>query len=266
MSNEGFQIAAAAAERYEQHVARFMLPFAEAIVDAAAPGKGDAVLDVACGTGFVTRRLLDRVGRAGRVAGADLNPGMVHAAGLHCPPGIEWVTAPAEAMPFADDEFDAVLCQQGVQFFPDTLASLREMRRVLRQGGTLVATVWAPMSQSPFMEAQALAMRAACGVDATASFWKAIPPDGDRLLADTARDAGFTAVEVRQIVSTASLPPVAEYLPAQLSATPWGPLFAGLDDAGKAAVVAFATRHLAVHTLPDGTVEVPFASHLLVAS
>jgi hypothetical protein len=109
-------------------------------------------------------------------------------------------------------------------------------------------------------------MREACGVDATASFWKAIPPDGDRLLAEVARDAGFATVEVRQIRSKATLPPVAEYLPAQLSATPWGPLFAGLDDGGKATVVAFATAHLADHTRPDGSVEVTFASHLLVAS
>ena len=266
MSNEGFQIAAAAAERYEHHVSRFMLAFADAIIDAGTPTTGEAVLDVACGTGFVTRRLVEHVGATGRVVGADLNGAMVQAAAGYCPPGIKWVTAPAEAMPFADGEFDLVLCQQGVQFFPDTLAGLREMRRVLRAGGRLAATVWAPMSENPFMEAQALAMRSEAGNEATASFWKAIPPDGDRLLADTARDAGFTTIEVHRVSSVAELPPVEEYLQAQLAATAWGPLFAGLADDAQRRVVEAAASHLAAHTNTDGTLSVHFTSHVLVAS
>ena len=266
MSNEGFQIAAAAAERYERHVARFMLAFADAIIDAGAPTIGDAVLDVACGTGFVTRRLIDRVGATGRVVGADLNGAMVQAAAGYCPPGIEWVTAPADAMPFADGEFDLVLCQQGVQFFPDALAGLREIRRVLRAGGRLAATVWAPMSENPFLEAQALAIRSEAGREATASFWKAIPPDGDRLLADAASDAGFTSVDVRRVSSVAELPPATEYVPDALSATPWGPLFAALADDARQRVVATAAGHLAAYTNADGTLSVPFTSHVLVAS
>ena len=175
-------------------------------------------------------------------------------------------STPAESMPFADGEFDVVLCQQGVQFFPDTLAGLREMRRVLRAGGRLAATVWAPMSENPFMEAQALAMRSEAGNEATASFWKAIPPDGDRLLADTARDAGFTTIDVRRVSSTADLPPAAEYVPDQLAATPWGPLYAGLADDAQQRVVAAAAARLAACTNHDRTLTVPFTSHVLVAS
>jgi ubiquinone/menaquinone biosynthesis C-methylase UbiE len=273
---DGFQIATEAAERYERHVSMFMLPFADAIVDAIFDAIVDAierapsdvrpfhsVLDVACGTGFVTRRL---VGRAARVVGADVNPAMVRAAEKLCPPGIEWVIAPAESMPFTAGEFAAVVCQQGAQFFPDMAAGFQEMRRVLRPGGRLAATVWAPMDRNAFMEAQALAMRAVCGDAQTASFWKAIPPNGHELLATAARTAGFADVEVREVSSVAELPPITEYLPNQLSATPWGPLFAALDTDAKQRVIDVARTHLRAYEDAEARLRVPFVSHLLLAS
>jgi len=103
------------------------------------------VLDVACGTGVVTRAAAERVASGGRVAGIDLNPGMI-AVARSLPPtagaAIEWHEASALALPFADSGFDVVLCQQGLQFFPDKALALREMRRVLRPGGRLALSVW----------------------------------------------------------------------------------------------------------------------------
>ena len=93
---------------------------------------GERVLDVACGTGAVTRLAAQRVGTTGTVTGIDLNPGMLAVARSATPPemAIEWHQTSAESMPLPDDAFDVVLCQLGLQFMPDKLAALQEMRRV----------------------------------------------------------------------------------------------------------------------------------------
>src|SRR3546814_10148611 len=113
----------------------------------AALREGERVLDVACGTGVVTRLASEQVGATGAVAGLDVNPGMLAVARAATPEGmsIEWHEANAEAMPLPDASFDVVLCQLGLQFMPDRQAALREMRRVLVDGGRLAFNVPGPM-------------------------------------------------------------------------------------------------------------------------
>lgn len=125
-----------------------MDPWVRRLVDVAALRPADHVLDVACGTGFVARKAAEHVGTGGRVVGIDLNTGMIEAARATADgrDTIEWRTGDAAALPFADASFDVVLCQQGVQFFPDRLQGLREMNRVLRQGGRLAFTVWSAIT------------------------------------------------------------------------------------------------------------------------
>lgn len=105
----------------------------ELVLSAAAPRPGDAVLDVACGTGLVSRLF---AGRVRRLVGVDITPEMAGQAR-----GVldELVIAPAEELPFADGTFDLVVCRQGVQFMtlPD---AVREMVRVTRPGGRVVLT------------------------------------------------------------------------------------------------------------------------------
>src|SRR5207249_9974538 len=103
------------------------------------------VWEVACGTGVVTRAAAKRVGPSGHVVGVDLNPGMLAVArSLPAPAGapIEWFERSALDLRLPDSSFDAVLCQQGLQFFPDKSLALREMRRVLVRGGRLALSVW----------------------------------------------------------------------------------------------------------------------------
>lgn len=103
------------------------------------------MLDVACGTGAVTRQVAPLVGEAGSVVGLDHSPGMLAVAGaLPAPAGaaIAWREGSAGALPFPDAAFDLVLCQQGLQFFPDRPAAVREMRRVLTPGGRVALSVW----------------------------------------------------------------------------------------------------------------------------
>ncbi|MFN2590075.1 MAG: methyltransferase domain-containing protein [Actinomycetota bacterium] len=126
--------------------------WSEDLVERAEVRLGDHVLDVACGTGAITRLLPARVGPTGRVVGLDVSPPMLAVArsvGTAAGLPIEWHEGDAMALPFGDAEFDAVLCQQGLQFFPDPPAGVREMRRVLRPGGRAVVSCWRSIEEDP---------------------------------------------------------------------------------------------------------------------
>jgi SAM-dependent methyltransferase len=157
------QISGTPAEIYEQHmVPAIFARWAPDLVEAAGVRTGERALDVACGTGAVTRLLAERVGATGKVTGLDINPGMLAAARLSAPSrNIEWLEGSAVKMPLPDAAFDALVCQQGLQFFPERQAALSEMRRVLKRGGRLALSCWRSIEHTPgyHMLEQALARR-----------------------------------------------------------------------------------------------------------
>jgi ubiquinone/menaquinone biosynthesis C-methylase UbiE len=129
----------------EKFVPVIFQPWAPVLLDATGIVEGSAVLDVACGTGVVTRALSQRVGPDGRVVGLDFSPAMIAVAEsvpIFGGASIEWVEASAQEMPFEIGEFDTVVCQQGFQFFPEKDAAAAEIYRVLKQGGTLGLAIW----------------------------------------------------------------------------------------------------------------------------
>ncbi|WP_404954577.1 class I SAM-dependent methyltransferase [Streptomyces sp. 147326] len=101
------------------------------VLDATGPRGSDRVLDVACGTGLVSRLFS---GRVAEVVGVDITPEMAEQAKPHLD---RLVIAPAEHLPFEDDEFDIVVCRQGIQFM-DLPEAVAEMVRVVRPGGSVV--------------------------------------------------------------------------------------------------------------------------------
>lgn len=151
------------AEIYERHmVPAIFSRWAPDLLQAARVQTGERVLDVACGTGAVTRLLAERVGLTGNVVSLDINPGMLAVARRTVlGPNIEWLESSALDMPLPDATFDAVVCQQGLQFFPDRPAALSEMRRVLKPGGRLALACWRSIEHTPGYLAleQALARR-----------------------------------------------------------------------------------------------------------
>lgn len=109
------------------------------------------VLEIACGTGLVTRRLRARLDPSVRLTATDLSKAMLdYARGkLADLRGIEWREADALKLPFADGEFGAVVCAFGVMFVPDRQAAFREARRVLRPGGLFLFNVWDRIEENP---------------------------------------------------------------------------------------------------------------------
>src|SRR6185436_16336039 len=120
-------------------------PWAKELLDTVALSAGTRVLDVARGTGIVTRLAASQVGSTGRVGGLDINETMLAVARAQPQPTgaqIEWQHGDATRLPFPDEEFGVVLCQQGLQYMPDRPTALREMKRVLVAGGRLGLSVF----------------------------------------------------------------------------------------------------------------------------
>lgn len=135
------------AENYETRLVPLLFePWAESLVDVVDPQPGERVLDLACGTGVVTRKAAGRVGPGGTVTGVDLNADMLAIARRVTPagavPAITWKQADALDTGLADRSFDIGLCQQGLQFFGDRVTALRELHRVLAPGGRVALSVW----------------------------------------------------------------------------------------------------------------------------
>lgn len=138
------------ASAYDQWTGRWSRLFVPAMLAAARITKGQRVLDVATGTGEAARLILPLVDASGLVIGADIAPEMLTSARERLSePQYLPVAANGQALPFEDDAFDTVVCQLGLQFFPDPLAGLTEFRRVLRPGGTTAVCVIATPDRAP---------------------------------------------------------------------------------------------------------------------
>src|SRR4051794_29909315 len=121
---------------------------ARRLVTLVAPLSQERVLDVACGTGAVTRLLVERVAPGGEVTGLDLSERMLEVA-RSAVPGATFVAADARELPFANASFDAATCQQGLQFVPEPVLALRELRRGVRPRGPGRAARWGGVRPPP---------------------------------------------------------------------------------------------------------------------
>jgi ubiquinone/menaquinone biosynthesis C-methylase UbiE len=264
--NGQWQLSAEAAELYERYVARHILgPWAPLLVDIAHVGVGERVLDVACGTGVVARAAAERVGSAGRVVGVDLNSGMIAVArSLPKPadPAIEWIEGSALGLPFRDGTVDVVLCQQGLQFFPDKALALREMRRVLARGGRLALSVWnnVGLYNTAVGEALSRFISDAAALQFCASRQVPCKDELQRLAAE----ADFSAVDVRVSRIHVHLPRLDKFALDHLSATPLAPIIAAADPEAREKIGASVMAQLQRYDEGDG-VTYPEETHVLTA-
>lgn len=137
-------------------------PFAADLVRRLPKRPPGDLLEIACGTGLVTRRLRERVDPAVRVVATDVSAAMLeYARGkLGDGIGVEWREADALALPFENHTFGAVVCGFGIMFVPDRQAMLREARRVLADGGILLFNVWDRIEENPHAAVNAAVLEA----------------------------------------------------------------------------------------------------------
>jgi len=183
-------------EMYEQWLAGPLFrPWAEMTLDEVKLVPGDRVLDIACGTGIVARLASERLGTAGDIVGIDVSPDML-AVARRVAPDIDWREGNAGALPLRNGEqFDVVICQQGLQFFPDKSTAAAQMRRALKPGGRLAVATWRSDDEIPlFRDLRYIAQRHLGAIaDQRYSFGDAAP------LEALLRDAGFHEVRSRTI-------------------------------------------------------------------
>jgi ubiquinone/menaquinone biosynthesis C-methylase UbiE len=141
---------------YDRHLGPLLFEFSgrdmARRVEAGLGGKASArVLEAACGTGISTEHLWRQLPSGTRIVATDLSPAMLDYAIERRGdlPGVSFQQAPAEALPFEDAHFDAVVCQFGIMFFEDKPAALAEFARVLRPGGLLAFSVWESHDKNP---------------------------------------------------------------------------------------------------------------------
>jgi ubiquinone/menaquinone biosynthesis C-methylase UbiE len=270
-ADEHWQLEGSAAELYQRYlVPAITAVWAADLVERAAPRLGERVLDVACGTGVVARLAARRV-VTGRVVGLDINSAMLAVArSLPRVDGqpIEWHEGSALEMPFADESFDLVLCQLGLQFFPDRSAALREMGRVLAPGGRLALSVYSSIEHTPAAYALANALDRHLGPGAS------VIKRSEHALADAEQLRGlvtgqdFRDVTICTTTQTIRFSSAREYVRLQIAATPMAGLVRGMESAQREAVVEAITGEVvkaARSEAQKGGLAFPQEAHVLLA-
>jgi SAM-dependent methyltransferase len=220
------------AQAYGRFMGRFSEPLADQFVEVARLSPGLRALDVGCGPGALTARLVTAVGEAG-VSAVDPSEPFVAAARERFP-GVDVSVGSAESLPFGTDTFDAALAQLVVHFMREPVGGLREMARVTRPGGVVAATVW----------------NHASGAGPLSLFWDAVR-EVDPQAEDEGHLAGVREGDLAALFASAGLAEVRESVltvevpfesfeqwwePYTRGVGPAGNYVAGLDDARRAAL------------------------------
>ena len=244
------------------------LPWAEDLVRLGNPQPGDKVLDVACGTGTVTRLIPPYVGTSGSVTGLDFDADRLHvAASLPPTPGcfIEWKEGDAGALPFGDVAFDLIFCQQGLQFFPDKPTALREMHRVLVSGGRLILGVWRAVEHQPGGRAMADALERHVSSEAGAIRREPFSFGDAGVIEALVTDAGFHDVVVDPTVKNVHFPSAEAFTKRYISArVPLNTMVAATNDEARDAVVSDVNTALDQYETKYG-LDLPTAVNVITA-
>lgn len=222
----GWQLCGDGPEAYEKYIVpAFSGAWAQDIVDRAALRNGDRILDVGCGTGIVSRYAFKALGESCHITGMDINEIVLKKAGEICPPNIthiEWKQGDVTDIPFSDNKFDVVLCQQGLQYFPDRPRSLNEMNRVLVNQGRAVFSVWRPIEYFPFYSALHSTLEKYVSAEAASILASAFTGGESAQLKILFENAGFKDIDICLIIKQMRYSPIEEFLIGGFVASPFG--------------------------------------------
>jgi SAM-dependent methyltransferase len=206
----GVSFSGAVAEVYDRHLVPMIFePYALDITQRLAALEPRRVLEVAAGTGAVTRTMAAQLPQSVALVATDLSAAMVeHASKVGTARPVEWQVADALNLPFPDDSFDAVVCQFGVMFFPDRVAGYREILRVVRPGGWFVFNVWDRIEHNDFAQVVSAAI-ATRYPDDPPRFMERIPHgyfQADQIRADLASAGFHGAITIDEVGARSSAP------------------------------------------------------------
>lgn len=257
-SNPGIE----AAWAYERlHVNALFRQWVEPVLDAAAVTMGNSVLDVACGTGVAARAACSRVGPEGSVTGLDIDRGMLSVA-ESIEPGVRWIEGDAGQLPFPNGNFDAVVSQFGLMFFPEPVRAIREMLRCVKSGGRLVVAVWDALERSQAYPISVDLLKRRAGSAAAAALRAPFVMGDVDALRDLFEQAGATAISIRTQHGTATFPSVRSMVEADLRG--WLPLMGVfLEDALIESVLSEADEALSEFVASDGTMVFDAPAHIV---
>jgi len=247
----------------EQFVPALFRPWGPLLADSAGVSVGAHVLDVACGTGALTCQLPERVGEQGRVVGLDASAEMLAVARTK-PERVERVEGRAEALPFSDASFDAVVSQFGLMFFDDRARALAEMKRVLRPPGRLAVAVWDHVEHAPGYAILARLLDELFGATVGDAFRAPfVLGDAQKLLASCA-EAGIRDASVEVHPGTVRFTSLDAMLRTERACV-WT-LGGLLDDTQFARLLSRARPALSAFVASDGSIEFACPALLLTAA
>lgn len=258
----GYQLSGDAPTMYSRFAGKIMGTWTDDLILSARCQDGDQVLDVACGPGTVANRVNLVSHKYCTVTGIDLNEGMLNIARRN--PNVDWHQGSASQLPFENGRFDVVLCQQGLQYFDDRSAAMKQMARVLAPGGRMAINVWGALDRQPFHSACVAGVDQFLGNDAVSAFDRAFSLHRAAELRQLAVDAGLTNIQVRFAHRTMRYASPARLVDGFMNTTPVSVLYNGLSDDRKRAFVAFAVEQLA-RDIDDEGLAVPQENRFLTA-
>jgi ubiquinone/menaquinone biosynthesis C-methylase UbiE len=188
-------------ENYDRYLGPVLFePFADDIAARLKEAQPESVLEIACGSGILTRRLRDTLSKT-RLVATDLNPGMIVDAQRRFRPSenIEWREADAAALPFSEGSFDAVVCQFGLMFVPEKELAMREAYRVLSLGGVFVFNVWDSMKHNRFAQIAHKTISSFFDVDPPTFYDIPFSFYDPALIRDLLERAGFKSIEKSRV-------------------------------------------------------------------
>jgi len=260
----GWQLSGDAPIAYDRFALKVMEPWTDDLIRSAGCRDGDRVLDVACGTGLVSSRISLVTGKFCSITGIDVNEGMLSVARRN--PQIEWHQGSATELPFADGSFDVVLCQQGLQYFPDRPAAMLHMARVLAPGGRLALNVWGALDRQPFYVALVDGIIKFLGEEAAKSaFNLPFSLNTAAELRMLASDAGLDRISIRFEQRTMRYPVPAKMVAGFMIATPIASQFQALPSDRQGAFADYVAERLAGY-VDDAGLAAPMENHFLAAT
>jgi len=229
------------------------------VLDAAHVSTGQTVLDVACGTGVLTRDAYKRVGKSGQVIGLDINEGMLNVA-KQSNTEIDWRQGNAENLPFDDNHFDAVVSQFALMFFENRGTAINEMLRVLKPDKNLAIAVWGSLDNTPGY-AQMVNLLARLFGDNIADGLRAPYNLGDMtLLQKEFEEVKAKDIQIKTLAGTARFPSIESWVFTDIKG--WT-LADSIDDTQYQLLLTEAEKEFQSFVVADGTVTFDAPAHII---